>query len=64
MLKCVSAWISVVTDLFWLCSKLGSRECALARQPVRKISRVLIHPAFQPTASGTTLDQADPRLGS
>lgn len=64
MLKCVSARISVVTDLFWLHSKLGSCECALARQPERQISRVLIYPAFQPAASGTTLDQSDSCLGS
>lgn len=38
MLKCVSAWISVVTDLFWLNSKVGSCECVLAKQPQRKIS--------------------------
>lgn len=64
MLKCVSARRSAVTDLFWLYSKLGSCECALARQTERQISRVLIHPASQPTASGTTLDRADSYLGS
>lgn len=64
MLKCVSAWVSVVTDLVWLYSKLGSCECALVWQPKRQISRLLIYPAFQPTASGTTPDQADSCLGS
>lgn len=62
MLKCVSARISVVTDSFWLNSKLGSCACALAQQPERQISRQLIYPAFQPTASGTTLDQTDSSL--
>lgn len=64
MLKCVSAQISVVTDLFWLYSKLVSCKCALAQQAERQISTVLIYPVFQPTASGTTLDQSNSFWGS
>lgn len=64
MLKCVSARISVVIDLSWLYSKLGSFARALAWQPERQISRVLIHSAFQLSAPGTTLDQADSYLGN
>lgn len=64
MLKCVSARVSVAANLFWLYSKLGSCECALAQQTERQIRGVLILPTFQPTASGTTLDQDDSRLGT
>lgn len=62
MLKCVSAQINVVIDLFWMHSKLGSCACALAWQPERQIGRVLIHSAFQLSAPGTALDQADSYL--
>lgn len=55
MLKCVSARISVVIDLSWLYSKLGSCACALAWQPERRISRVLIYSAFQLFAPGIAL---------
>lgn len=64
MSKCVSAQISVVIDLSWLYSKLGSCACALAWQPKRQIRRVLIHSAFQLSAPGTALDQADSYLGN
>lgn len=65
MLKCVSARISVVIDLSWLYSKLRSCACALAWQPERQMSRgVLIHSAFQHSAPGTALDQANSHLGN
>lgn len=64
MLKCVSARISVVIDLSWLYSKLESCACALAWQPEMQINSMLIHSAFQLSAPGTALDQADSHLGN